>query len=73
MLTYNLQQVIIGLDTMEMMNEIEVSGPAEIDFGIEELGDEDSDFEEEEEEDGEDDDDEDDDYEEVYIILLHYR
>lgn len=55
---------------MEMVNEIEVSGPAEIDFGVEEFGDEDSDFEEA---DGEDDEDEDDDYVEVYIFLLSCR
>ncbi|PKI63499.1 hypothetical protein CRG98_016166, partial [Punica granatum] len=62
----HMVHVIIGLDTMEMMNDIEISGPAEIDFGIEEIGEEDSDFEE----DGEDDDAEDDDYEEDWVSVL---
>lgn len=46
MLSYYLQRVIIGLDTVEMMIDIEISGPATIDFRVEELRDEDSDFEE---------------------------
>jgi hypothetical protein len=57
-----MQQVIIGLDTVEMLNEMELSGPSEIDFGIEEIEDEDSD-----DENDEDDEDtvEDDDYDTV--------
>ena len=38
-----MQQVIIGFDTTEIMKEIELSGPSEVDFGIEEIEDEDSD------------------------------
>ena len=37
-----MQQVIIGFDTTEIMKEIELSGPSEVDFGIEEIEDEDS-------------------------------
>jgi hypothetical protein len=57
-----MQQVIIGLDTMEMINDRELSGPSEIDFGIEEIEDEDSDVEDD---DDEEDDDEDADYDTV--------
>ncbi|KAK4745407.1 hypothetical protein SAY87_011719 [Trapa incisa] len=63
----HMVQMIVGLDTMEMVNEIELSGPAEIDFTVEELGDEDSDFEEEE--DSEEDDGEDD-YEEDFVSVI---
>lgn len=56
-----MQQVIIGFDTTEIMNEIELSGPLEVDFGIEEIEDEDSDVEEDEDED----DDTEEDYDEV--------
>ena len=54
-----MQQVIIGLNTMDMINEMEISGPADVEFGIEENGEEDSDIEDEDDED-EDEDDEDD-------------
>ncbi|XP_021765009.1 uncharacterized protein At3g49140-like [Chenopodium quinoa] len=52
----NYVHVIIGLDTKEILSEMELSGPATIDFGIEEIDEEDSDFDEDEDE-GEDDDD----------------
>ncbi|KAL8153471.1 hypothetical protein V2J09_011231 [Rumex salicifolius] len=64
----NYVQVIIGLDTTEMMSEMEISGPATIDFGIEEIEDEDSDFDDDD--DDEDDDDEDDDLEGDWVDLL---
>lgn len=51
----NYVHVIIGLDTKEILSEMELSGPATIDFGIEEIEEEDSDFDEDEE--GEEDDD----------------
>lgn len=54
-----MQQVIVGLDASEMLNEMELTGPAEIDFGIEDIEDEDSDL------DYEDDENDDDDEEEV--------
>ncbi|KNA07068.1 hypothetical protein SOVF_175310 [Spinacia oleracea] len=54
----NYVHVIIGLDTKEVLGEMELSGPASIDFGIEEIEEEDSDFDEDGEE-GEDDDDDD--------------
>lgn len=63
-----MQQVIIGLDTAEMLSEMEALGHSEIDFGIDELDDEDSDFDDEDEddEDGDEDDDEEN-YEKVRI------
>uniref|UniRef100_A0A2N9IS07 Uncharacterized protein n=1 Tax=Fagus sylvatica TaxID=28930 RepID=A0A2N9IS07_FAGSY len=63
----NFVQVIIGLDTVEMLNEMELSGPSEIDFGIEEIEDEDSD-----DENDEDDEDtvEDDDYDTDWVAVL---
>lgn len=57
----NMQQVIIGLDTTEMISEMELSGPSEIDFGIDEIEEEDSDVEDEDDEE----DDENDDYDTV--------
>ncbi|KAK7380401.1 hypothetical protein VNO78_32911 [Psophocarpus tetragonolobus] len=38
----NFVQVIVGINSMEMISEMELSGPSEIDFGIEEIDDEDS-------------------------------
>ena len=64
-----MQQVIIGLDTSEMLNEMELTGPAEIDFGIEEIEDEDSDLDYEDDENDDDDDDEDEDDEQVSGLL----
>lgn len=55
-----MQQAIIGLDTMEMINDMELSGPSEIDFGIDEIEDEDSDVEDEDEDEDNDEDDDDD-------------
>ncbi|KAK4487599.1 hypothetical protein RD792_005752 [Penstemon davidsonii] len=52
-----MQQVIIGMDTAEIINEMESLGHSEIDFGVDELDDEDSDFDDDEEEDGDDDND----------------
>lgn len=63
-----MQQVIIGLDTSEMLNEMELTGPAEIDFGIEEIEDEDSDLDYEDDENDDDDDDEDDEQDWVAIL-----
>ncbi|KAF5179557.1 Pentatricopeptide repeat (PPR) superfamily protein [Thalictrum thalictroides] len=60
----NYVQVVIGLDTVEMMNEMEL-GPSDIDFGFEEIMEEDSD-------DGDDEDDIDgnDDYENDWVEVL---
>ena len=52
-----MQQVIIGLDSMEMLNDMEFSDPLEIDFGIEEIEDEDSDVEDDDDEDSVEDED----------------
>ncbi|XP_043717039.1 uncharacterized protein At3g49140-like isoform X2 [Telopea speciosissima] len=56
----NFVQVIIGLDNMEMLSEMDLSGPADIDFGIEEIT----------EEDDEDDDEDEDDYEKDWVAIL---
>ncbi|XP_011076096.1 uncharacterized protein At3g49140-like [Sesamum indicum] len=64
-------QVIIGLDTTEMLSEMEAL--SELGFGINELNDDDSDFDEDEDEDDEDDDDDgedDDDYEKDWVGIL---
>ena len=58
-LSYVLQQVIIGMDTTEMIDEMELSGSSKIDFGIEEIEDEDSDVEDDDEDEEEEDDDDD--------------
>ncbi|KAF3432926.1 hypothetical protein FNV43_RR24028 [Rhamnella rubrinervis] len=66
----NYVQVIIGLDTMEMLSEMDMSGPSEIDFGIEEIEDEDSDVEDDDGEEDEDDDDDDDGYDTDWVAVL---
>lgn len=68
-----MQQVIIGLDTAEMLSEMEALGHSEIEFGIDELDDEDSDFDEDDEvdEDGDGDDEDEEKYEKVEISSFH--
>ncbi|XP_058779145.1 uncharacterized protein At3g49140 isoform X2 [Vicia villosa] len=70
----NFVQVIIGVDTMEMISEMDLSGPSEIDFGIEEIDDQDTDDlegsdEEDEDEDENEDENEDYDSEEWLAVL----
>ncbi|KAK1409120.1 hypothetical protein QVD17_35645 [Tagetes erecta] len=68
-----LVQVIIGLDTTEMVSEMELIGQAESDFDMEEIEDEDSGTDEHDNDDDDDDDDEDDesgDYENEWVSLL---
>ncbi|KAK9293168.1 hypothetical protein L1049_021156 [Liquidambar formosana] len=65
----NFVQVIIGFDTTEMINEMELSGPSEIDFGIDEIEDEESDVDDEDDDD-DDDDSGDDDYEKDWVAVL---
>lgn len=71
-----MQQVTIGIDTAEMLGQIESLGQPEIDFGIDELDDEDSDVDGEGDDDNEEDDDDDDgmddddDYEEVTSLSV---
>ncbi|KAF5947335.1 hypothetical protein HYC85_013292 [Camellia sinensis] len=60
----NSPQVIIGLDTAELLSEMELAGSSEIDFGIEEIDDEDSDVEDNDDDDDDDDEDEDEDEDE---------
>lgn len=64
-----LQQVIIGMDTVEMLNEMEL-GQGDVDFGFEEDSNGEDDDEEEEDEEEEDDGDGDGDYENVCIVLF---
>ncbi|XP_027358268.1 uncharacterized protein At3g49140-like isoform X2 [Abrus precatorius] len=56
----NFVQVIVGVNSMEMISEMDLSGPSEIDFGIEEIDDQDTadldDSDEEDEDDGEEED-----------------
>ncbi|KAK9060871.1 hypothetical protein SSX86_018051 [Deinandra increscens subsp. villosa] len=69
-----LVQVIIGLDTTEMVTEMELIGQAESDFDMEDIEDEDSGTDDDDEDDDDDDDDEDDDesggYENEWVSLL---
>ncbi|XVF09951.1 hypothetical protein REPUB_Repub07fG0141600 [Reevesia pubescens] len=66
----NFVQVIIGFDTTEIMKEIELSGPSEVDFGIEEIEDEDSDIEDEDEDEEDDDDADEEDYDEEWVAAF---
>ena len=59
-----IQQVITGFDAMEMLSEMESLGTSEIDFGVDEIEDDDCDVE-----DGSDEDDDDDDYDEVWFLF----
>lgn len=70
-----MQQVIIGLDTTEMVSEMELIGQAENDFDMEETEDDDSSTDDDEDDDDEDDDDEDEEsggYENVTTLLLYF-
>ncbi|KAI9160998.1 hypothetical protein LWI28_013534 [Acer negundo] len=60
----NFVQVIVGFDTSEMMKEMELSGPAEINFRIEGAEDEDSDVDDDDEEE------ENEDYDEDWVNVL---
>ncbi|KAK8656087.1 hypothetical protein V6N13_108646 [Hibiscus sabdariffa] len=67
----NFVQVIIGFDTTEIMKEIELSGPSQVDFGIEEIGGEDIVLEDEDDDDDDgDDDDDDEDYDEEWVAAF---
>ena len=57
-----MQQAIIGFDATEMLSEMESLGTSEIDFGVEEIEEEDSDVEDGANED-------DDDYDEVCFLF----
>lgn len=65
-----MQHVIIGLDTPELVRELDVSGPTAIHLDIDEDDDEESDDEEDDDVD-EDEDDEDEDYDEVAILSFN--
>ena len=57
-----MQQAIIGFDATEMLSEMESLGTSEIDFGVEEIEEEDSDVEDVVNED-------DDNYDEVWFLF----
>ncbi|XP_043691970.1 uncharacterized protein At3g49140-like isoform X2 [Telopea speciosissima] len=64
----NFVQVIIGLDTAEMLSEMDLAGPTDIDFGIEEITEGDGDDIDDDDED--DDDDDDDEDEDDWVAIL---
>ncbi|OIT26707.1 PREDICTED: uncharacterized protein At3g49140-like isoform X1 [Nicotiana attenuata] len=69
----NVVQVIIGLDTAEMLSELESFGQSEVDYGIDEFDDEDSDIDDEDDLDEDDDDDGDEDesdYDKDWVAIL---
>lgn len=56
---------------MEMISEMDLSGPSEIDFGIEEIDDEDTEDVDDNNEDEDEDEDENEDYDSVSFFLYH--
>ncbi|KAG9129916.1 hypothetical protein Leryth_007003 [Lithospermum erythrorhizon] len=64
----NIVQVIVGLDTEEILSEMEAFDQAEIDFGIDNFDEEDSDFDDEDDDAVESDEDEDDDEDWVAVL-----
>ncbi|KAJ8554378.1 hypothetical protein K7X08_025056 [Anisodus acutangulus] len=69
----NVVQVIIGLDTAEMLSELESFGQSEVDYGIDEFEDEDSDIDDEDdldEDDNDDDDEDESDYDKDSVAIL---
>ncbi|CAN4085820.1 unnamed protein product [Withania somnifera] len=69
----NVVQVIIGLDTAEMLSELESFGQSEVDYGIDDFDDEDSDIDDEDdldEDDNDDDGDSDSDYDKDWVAIL---
>ncbi|XP_022984669.1 uncharacterized protein At3g49140-like [Cucurbita maxima] len=69
----NFVQVLIGLDSMEMIDELELFGPSEVEFGYEELDDEvtnDGDDEDEDDDGEDDDDDADDEYDRDWVSVI---
>ncbi|KAE9589081.1 hypothetical protein Lal_00000221 [Lupinus albus] len=63
----NYVQVVVGVDTMEMLSEMDLSGPSEINFGIQEIDDEDS---EDVDNIDEEDEDDNDDYDSEWVSVL---
>lgn len=66
-----MQQVIIGLDTPELVRELDVSGPTAIHLDTDEDDDEESDDDEDDDDVNEDENDEDEDYDEVAILSFN--
>ncbi|CAI9786089.1 unnamed protein product [Fraxinus pennsylvanica] len=63
-------QVIIGLDTTEIISEMEALGHADIYFGIDDLDDDDSDFDDEDNDEDSDGGQEDDNHEKDWVAIL---
>lgn len=68
-----MQQVIIGLDTPELVRELDVSGPTAIHLHTDEDDDEESSDDEDDDDvdEDEDEDDEDEDYDEVAVLSFN--
>lgn len=69
----NFVQVIVGVNSMEMISEMDLSGPSEIDFGIEEIDDQDTedlDDSNEEDEDEDEDENENEDYDSEWVAVF---
>ncbi|XP_047166404.1 uncharacterized protein At3g49140-like [Vigna umbellata] len=67
----NFVQVIVGINSMEMISEMDLSGPSEIDFGIEEIDEEDSEgFDDSDEGDEDEDEDENEDYDSEWVAAF---
>ncbi|RDY09126.1 hypothetical protein CR513_06558, partial [Mucuna pruriens] len=65
------KQVIVGVNSMEMISEMDLSGPSEIDFGIEEIDDQDTeDLDDSNEEDEDEDEDESEDYDSEWVAVF---
>ncbi|KAG4991447.1 hypothetical protein AAZX31_09G118400 [Glycine max] len=64
----NFVQVIVGINSMEMISEMDLSGPSEIDFGIEEIDEEDT--EDLDDSDEDEDEDENEDYDSEWVAVF---
>ncbi|XP_020999237.1 uncharacterized protein At3g49140 isoform X2 [Arachis duranensis] len=65
----NFVQVIVGVDAMEMLSEMDLSGPSEIGFGIEEIDDQDTDDTDDSDEEDEDED-ENEEYDSEWVTVV---
>ncbi|KAL2577658.1 hypothetical protein AAZV13_16G149100 [Glycine max] len=65
-----IEQVIVGINSMEMISEMDLSGPSEIDFGIEEIDDEDTEDVDDNNEDEDKDEDENEDYDSEWVAVF---
>ncbi|PSS33030.1 FMN-binding split barrel protein [Actinidia chinensis var. chinensis] len=66
----NFVQVIVGLDTADLLSDMGVSSPSEIDFGFEEIDDDDSGVDDEEEDEEEEEEEEEDNHDKDWDSIL---